>query len=147
MRVFEDKQLSANQAAKLALLLKADGAIVTWIGAGNAFIEAMLTVQALEREGIKAVLMTYEHGGKEGLEAPLMYTVPEADAVVSIGSLDRPIVLPAVARAVGGDDLSVKPEAGDQRIAATGEIQLDWYLPVQSGVDHWGFGKQTCVEY
>jgi glycine reductase len=145
--VFEDKQLSANQAAKLALLLKADGAIVTWIGAGNAFIEAMLTVQALEREGIKAVLMTYEHGGKEGLEAPLMYTVPEADAVVSIGSLDRPIVLPAVARAVGGDDLSVKPEAGDQRIAATGEIQLDWYLPVQSGVDHWGFGRQTCVEY
>lgn len=145
--VFEEKQLSANQAAKLAKLLKADGAIVTWIGAGNAFIEAMLTVQALEREGIKAVLMTYEHGGKEGLEAPLMYTVPEADAVVSIGSLDRPIVLPAVERAVGGDDLSVKPEAGDQRISATGEIQLDWYLPVQSGVDHWGFGKQVCVEY
>jgi glycine reductase complex component B subunit alpha and beta len=145
--VFEEKQLSANQAAKLAKLLKADGAIVTWIGAGNAFIEAMLTVQALERAGIKAVLMTYEHGGKEGLEAPLMYTVPEADAVVSIGSLDRPIVLPPVERAVGGNDLSVKPEAGDKRIAATGEIQLDWYLPLQSAVDHWGFGTQTCVEY
>src|SRR5262249_38562510 len=79
--VFDDKQLSANQAAKLAKLLRADGAIITWIGAGNAFIEAMLTVQALEREGIKAVLMTYEHGGQEGFEAPLMYTVPEADAV------------------------------------------------------------------
>jgi glycine reductase len=145
--VFEEKQLSANQAAKLAKLLGAEGAIVTWIGAGNAFIEAMLTVQALEREGVKAILMTYEHGGKEGLEAPLMFTVPEADGVVSIGSLDRPISLPPVDRVVGGLDLNIKPEAGDERIPAAGEIQLDWYLPVQSAVDHWGFGKQICVEY
>lgn len=145
--VFEDKQLSANQAAKLASLLEADGAIITWIGAGNAFIEAMLTVQALERLGIKSVLMTYEHGGKEGLEAPLMYTVPEADAVVSIGSLDRPISLPHVDRVIGGHDLNLKPESGDERIPSADEMKLDWYLPVLSAVDHWGFGKQTCVEY
>jgi glycine reductase len=145
--VFEEKQLSANQAAKLAKLMGAQGAIVTWIGAGNAFIEAMLTVQALEREGIKAVFMTYEHGGKEGLEAPLMFTVPEADAIVSVGSLDRPITLPPVDRVVGGQDLNLNPEAGDERIPAAGEIKLDWYLPVLSGIDHWGFGKQTCVEY
>ncbi|MFN2530910.1 MAG: glycine/sarcosine/betaine reductase component B subunit [Pyrinomonadaceae bacterium] len=145
--IFEDKQLSANQAAKLAKLMGAQGAIITWIGAGNAFIEAMLTVQALEREGIKAVLMTYEHGGKEGLEAPLMYSVREADSVISIGSLDRPIVLPRVERVVGGNDLNIKPEAGDERIPAAGEIELDWYLPVLSAVDHWGFGGQTCVEY
>jgi hypothetical protein len=44
-------------------------------------------------------------------------------------------------------DLNIKPEAGDERIPAAGEIQLDWYLPVQSAVDHWGFGKQICVEY
>jgi len=145
--IFEEKQLSANQAAKLAKLMGAQGAIITWIGAGNAFIEAMLTVQALEREGIKAVLMTYEHGGKEGLEAPLIYTVPEADAVISVGSLDRPMLLPRVDRVVGGLDLNIKPEAGDERIAAGEEIRLDWYLPVLSAVDHWGFGKQTCVEY
>lgn len=145
--VFEDKQLSANQAAKLAKLLGAQGAIITWIGAGNAFIEAMLTVQALEKEGVKAVLMTYEHGGKEGREAPLMYTVPEGDGIVSVGSLDRPIVLPKVDRVVGGDDLSIKPESGDERVSATEELQLDWYLPVLSAVDHWGFGKQICVEY
>jgi sarcosine reductase len=145
--VFEDKQLSANQAAKLARLLAADGAIITWIGAGNAFIEAMLTVQALERQGIKSVLMTYEHGGKEGLEAPLIYTVPEADAVVSIGSLDRPISLPQVDRVIGGHDLNIKPESGDERVPAAEELTLDWYLPVLSAVDHWGFGKQTCVEY
>jgi len=145
--VFEEKQLSANQAAKLAKLMGAEGAIISWVGAGNAFIEAMLTVQALEREGIKAVLMTYEHGGKQGLEAPLMFSVQEADAVISVGSLDRPITLPPVDRVVGGHDLNVKPEAGDERIPADGEINLDWYLPVLSSVDHWGFGKQICVEY
>lgn len=144
---FEEKQLSANQAAKLAKLLGAEGAIVTWIGAGNAFVEAMLTVQALEREGIKTVLMTYEHGGKDGSEAPLMFSVPEADAIVSLGSLDRPISLPAVKRVVGGHDLNVNPEAEDERIPAAGEINLNWYLHLASAVDHWGFGKQTCIEY
>ena len=145
--VFEEKQLSANQAAKLAKLMGAQGAIITWLGAGNAFIEAMLTVQALEREDIKSVFVTYEHGGKEGIEAPLMFTVAEADALVSVGSLDRSITLPPVDRVVGGQDLNLDPEAGHRRIPATGEIKLDWYLPIASGVDVWGFGGQTCVEY
>lgn len=145
--VFEEKQLSANQAAKLAKLMGAEGAIITWLGAGNAFIEGMLTVQALEREGIKTVFMTYEHGGKEGLEAPLMFTVPEADALISVGSLDRPLTLPPVDRVVGGQDLNLDPEAGDRRIPAAGEIRLDWHLPIASGIDLWGFGRQTCVEY
>jgi glycine reductase len=91
--------------------------------------------------------MTYEHGGKEGVEAPLMYTAPEADAIVSTGSLDRRITLPQVSRVVGGTDLNVSPEAGDERIPADGEIQLSWYLPILSGVNHWGYGRQTCVEY
>ena len=145
--VFEEKQLSASQAAKLAKLMGAQGAIVTWIGAGNAFIEGMLTVQALEREGIKTVFMTYEHGGKDGLETPLMFSVPEADALVSLGSLDRPITLPPVKRAVGGQDLNLNPEVGNERIPASGEIKLDWYLPLAGALDHWGYGKQICLEY
>jgi glycine reductase complex component B subunit alpha and beta len=145
--VFEEKQLSANQAAKLAKLMGGQGAIVTWIGAGNAFIEAMLTVQALERHGIRTVLMTYEHGGKDGRESPLLFSVPEADAIVSLGSLDRPIRLPAVKHSSGGADLSLDREAGSSRVPATGELALDWYLPVAGGLDHWGAGKQICVEY
>jgi sarcosine reductase len=145
--VSEEKQLSANQTAKLAKLMGAEGAIITWVGAGNAFIESMLTMQQLEREGIKTVFMTYEHGGKEGLEAPLMFTVPEADALISVGSLDRPLTLPPVDHVVGGQDLSLDPEASDWRIPAVGEINLDWRLPIVGGVDPWGFGRQMCVEY
>jgi sarcosine reductase len=107
---FEEKQLSANQAARLVKWMGAQGAIITWIGAGDAFIEAMLTLQSLENQGIKTVLMTYEHGGKDGRESPLMYTVPESNALVSLGSLDRPVTLPPVKRAVGGTDLSLDHE-------------------------------------
>lgn len=145
--IFQEKQLSCNQAAKLAKLMGAQGAIITRIGAGNSFVECMLTAQALEREGIKTVLMAYEHGGKEGLEAPLMFSVPEADAIVSLGSLDRPISLPRVHRVVGGHDLYVDPVAGNERMPADGDIEFSWYLPVLSAVDLWGFGHQICVEY
>ena len=81
---FEEKQLSANQAAKLAHLMGAQGAIITWTGAGNAFIEGMLTTQALSSDQES---MTYEHGGKDGTESPLMFTVPEANAIVSLAAL------------------------------------------------------------
>ena len=144
---FEEKQLSANQAAKLAHLMGAQGAIITWTGAGNAFIEGMLTTQALERLGIKAVFMTYEHGGKDGTESPLMFTVPEANAIVSLGSLDRRIVLPPVKRAIGDTTLNIDREAGPERVPATGELKLDWYLPLASGLDHWGAGTQICNAY
>src|SRR5262249_52367213 len=79
--IFEEKQLSANQTAKLAKQLGADGAIMTMSAAGNAFIEGMLTIQALEKVGIKTSGLLYEQGGKEGKELPLIYTVPEADAL------------------------------------------------------------------
>lgn len=144
---FKEKQLSSNQAVNLAKLIGADGAILTWVSAGNAFIEGMLTVQGLERESIKTVFMTYEHGGKAGREEPLMYLVPEANALVSVGSLDRPITLPPVQRVIGGTDLSIRAEASTERMPAAAEINLDWFLPLLSAVDHWGFGNQTCRAY
>jgi Glycine/sarcosine/betaine reductase component B subunits len=58
-------------------------------------VEVMLTIRACERRGIKtALLVTYEYGGKDGVDSPLLYYVPEADAVVSTRSRDRWIELP-----------------------------------------------------
>jgi hypothetical protein len=34
-----------------------------------------------------------------------------------------------------------------ERVSATEELPLGWYLPVASGIDHWGAGVQTCIEY
>ena len=51
-----EKEMTANQTAKLAKMLGAQGALVTWDAGGNEFIEVIRTVQACERSGIKTVL-------------------------------------------------------------------------------------------
>src|SRR6185295_11049001 len=84
------KEVGAQNAALLAKAMGADGVLVTWIGGGNAFVDVMLTVRACERSGIKTTLVTYENGGKEGKDSPILFYVGEANGVVSTGALDRP---------------------------------------------------------
>ncbi|MFI5399876.1 MAG: glycine/sarcosine/betaine reductase component B subunit, partial [SAR324 cluster bacterium] len=55
-----EKQLMANQTAKLAQLLGAQGALVTWDAGGNEFLEVVRTIQACERLGIKTEFLTSE---------------------------------------------------------------------------------------
>jgi glycine reductase len=88
------KEVIAQNTMRMAKALHADAALVSWLGSGNAFVDVMLTVQACERAGIKTVLVTYEYGGKDGVDSPLLYYVPEANAVVSTGSRDRWLELP-----------------------------------------------------
>src|SRR5207245_11758927 len=112
-----EKQLSAYQSVKLAQMLRADGALVTWNHGGNDLIEVMLTIQGLERAGIKTVFLTIESDIKVvrmvpelaetgSHEPPLLFSVPEADAIVSTGTLAPASALSAVARAVGGDPVA-----------------------------------------
>ena len=95
------KEVGAQNAARLAKSMGANGALVTWIGGGNAFVDVMFTLRACERQGIKAVLITYENGGKFGTDSPVLFNVAEADAAISTGSLDRPIELPAMDKVIG----------------------------------------------
>ena len=77
-----EKQMIANQTAKTAKMLGAQGAMVTWDAGGNEFIEVVRTIQACERLGIKTVFLTSEDDATEG--APTMLEpLPEADAIVS----------------------------------------------------------------
>ncbi|MCZ7573599.1 MAG: glycine/sarcosine/betaine reductase component B subunit [Ardenticatenaceae bacterium] len=98
-----EKQRAGNYTAKLASFLRADGAILTGEGGGNSAIDMMLALQECERLGIKTTVITYELGGPEGRDFPLVHGVPEADAIVSTGSVDRWLELPAAARVLGGD--------------------------------------------
>jgi sarcosine reductase len=143
----DEKLLVSSQAASMARALGAQGAIVTWPEAGNMFIEAMLTAQQCEEAGIKAVLVTFEGGGKTGDEAPLLYMSPNVNAIVSTGSLARPICVPAVERVVGGDTVLFNPETGEAPSAADGPLELDRFLPMFAAVDHYGFTRQSCIEY
>src|SRR5882724_6790690 len=95
------KEVGAQNAARLAKAMGADGALVTWIGGGNAFVDVMLTVGACEQNGIKTTLVTYENGGKEGKDSPVLFYIAEANAIVSTGSLDKVVNLPAMEKIVG----------------------------------------------
>jgi sarcosine reductase len=142
------KEVIAHNTAQLAASLGANAALVTWTGSGNAFVDVMLTIRACERLGIKTVLVTYEYGGKDGVDSPLLYYVPEADAVVSTGSRDRWLELPAANRVIGPyHEIKILSYPGAPMTPADGPLTLDARDMIAGGVDNWGREKWTCKAY
>jgi glycine reductase complex component B subunit alpha and beta len=145
---FLGKEVAAHSASQLAETLGAAGALVAWIGSGNAFVELMLTIRACEQRGIKTVLITYEFGGKDGVDSPLLYYLPQADAVISSGSRDRWLELPAPERVVGPyKEFSILTYPGAPVVPAMGEITLDARDMLIGGVDNWGRQSWRCSAY
>jgi glycine reductase len=142
------KEVGALNAARLAKAMGADGALITWIGGGNAFVDVMLTVRACEKSGVKTTLVTYENGGKEGRDSPVLFYVSEADAVVSTGSLDKGLELPAMDRVIGPyDEIKILPFPGAAPVAANGALSLEARDLLMGGVDLWGQGNLRCEEF
>jgi glycine reductase len=132
----------------MARWLNADGAILSWENAGNGLMETMLTLQACDQAGIKTVLLTFEHGGALGDDAPLQFYVPQALAMVSSGSMDEPIVLPEVERVYGGGDtIRLNPQMGGERVPARGPIALDWRLEMYASAGQAGQTRYAREDY
>ena len=112
------KERSAQIAAKLAVMLRADGALCTYEATGNTHIDFMLIVQALEQAGIPTGSVVHEYGGPEGRDISLVDFVPEAVALASSGGIDRRLTLPAVEKLFGGTYLAHRGED------AHGELNL-----------------------
>jgi glycine reductase len=107
------KQRCASFNVKLAKYLDANGLIMAWEGGGNACVDGMLTIQTAEKHHIKASTITFEFGGVDGTEGILLVDdVPEADAVISGGSIEKHYKLPDVDRVVGGKTLRLNKESG-----------------------------------
>ena len=145
-----EKQLVANQAAKLARYLGARGAMVTWDAGGNDFIEVIRTVQACERLGIKTVFLTSEDDSAEGAST-MLEPLPEADAIVSTGFFDNAKLgtpdAPPVERVIG---IGEKPLQRDMRVRDRTELVLG---PTAGGMpppwrydDHYGYFNISCIE-
>jgi glycine reductase len=142
------KEVGAQNAARLAKAMGAEGALVTWIGGGNAFVDVMFTVRACEQAGIKTTLVTYENGGKEGKDSPVLFYLPEADAVVSTGALDRTVELPAMDRLIGPyEQIKIFPFPGAAPVPALGALSLEARDVMIGGADIWGGGKFRCAEF
>jgi glycine reductase complex component B subunit alpha and beta len=107
-----------------------------------------LTVQACERNGIKTALVTYEHGGKEGRDSPLLFYVAEADAVVTTGSLDRAVELPPMEKVIGPyEEVKVLSYPGVPASPAHGPLSLEARDSIIGGADIWGERGWICRDY
>ncbi|HUF42417.1 MAG TPA: glycine/sarcosine/betaine reductase component B subunit [Verrucomicrobiae bacterium] len=142
------KEVGAQNAARLAKAMGADGVLVTWIGGGNAFVDVMFTVRACEKNGIKTTLVTYENGGKEGKDSPVLFYLSEADAIVSTGALDRPVELPPMDRVIGPyEQIKIFPFPGAAPVQAGSALSLEARDVMIGGADIWGDGKFRCEEF
>ena len=122
----------------------------------------MLTIQELERAGIKTVFLTIESDIKVvrlrpelaetgSDEPPLLFSVPEADAIVSTGTLAPTTSLPAVERVVGGETVAFDFERPDLVSPAGGPLDLEElsgaYSPLFGHFDNYGFGTQSYFDF
>lgn len=100
-----EKERSSFWASKLATFLHADGVIMSGEGGGNSAIDLMLACQYMESSGIQTSILSYESPGEDGRDFPLFYSVPQANAIVSIGSDEDMVAMPQVERVIGDDCL------------------------------------------
>jgi glycine reductase len=145
-----EKDLMAEQAAKLAEMVGARGAIVTWDAGGNEFIEVIHTVRACERRSIKTVFLTSEDN-PEGGAPSMLEPVPEADAIVTTGFFNTALLdlgpIPAVDRVIGyatkaeGSAVDATIAAGEA-ISTAGAIAPPWRYD-----DHYGFNCLSSFAY
>ncbi|MCC7484878.1 MAG: hypothetical protein IT529_07780 [Burkholderiales bacterium] len=99
---FALKEFGAQYSAKLAKLLGAQGAVIAFEGGGGATVDFMLTVRACAEIGVQPVAEMFEHAAAGSGEFPIVYHVPQADAIVSRGAAAEMITAPAVERVLGG---------------------------------------------
>ncbi len=143
------KEVSASCASQLAKLLGADAAIITGsVPSGSNFMDTMITLQVCENKGIKTVLIAPERGGLDGTDLPLVYYAPEATAMVSTGSFEREIRLPAPQNVIGVKKGELaRLYLGDPPFDPWNEVKRDGWRDIVGGVDWLGSMKFTCKQY
>jgi glycine reductase len=104
------KEVVAEYAVKLAVMLGASGACNSYLGGGHPAVEFMLVCQKAERAGIKTVQVMPESYGTPD-DPGFVYFVPEAARIVSTGRCTQTIELPSVQRLIGGRELLDLPDA------------------------------------
>ncbi|MBI4491429.1 MAG: hypothetical protein HY690_01385 [Chloroflexi bacterium] len=110
---FEQKDMLAEHAVKLARMLGVQGACSSYYGGGHPCVEFMLICQKCERAGITTVQVMPENYGTPD-DPGFVYSVPEAVAIISAGRATQRIDLPAVPKVIGGQELwSIPGSPGD----------------------------------
>ena len=99
-----DKERMSSAAANLVRMLGADAVIILGQSDSNATVDSMLTVQKCEQMGIRTTIV-YKEVGRGNEDPGYVYFVPEADAIVNVGSREQDVTLPPVETVHGGERL------------------------------------------
>ena len=134
-----EMQLSANRSAQTAKMLGADGAIVTTNIRGRRFVDTVLGIQACEKLGIKATLITEEEDDEEGTAPPLLVYTPEMQAIVSTGA-GAVGPFPAVEGVLGARN--GEAEVWSKELPSVAARYGAFHLQ-----DYYGHGRQSRADY
>ena len=97
---------SASLAAGLvADVLGADGALFTKIGGGAPHVDMAQAAAQCEALGVKTTLIVEDMSTDGSQEGMLLFNFPGLDALVNVGSGQEKVMLPAMERVIGADDL------------------------------------------
>ncbi len=112
------KERVSGAVSNFVRLLGAEAVLVLGDSDSNLSLDCMLTLQKCERMGIKTTLLFKEVG--RGNEDPgFVSFVPEADAIVNVGSREQQVTLPPVETVIGGERLL------HEDVDAAGEINTN----------------------
>ena len=112
------KERVSGAVSNFVRLLGAEAALVLGDSDSNLSLDCMLTLQKCESMGIKTTLIFKEVG--RGNEDPgFVSFVPEADAIVNVGSREQQVTLPPVETVIGGERLL------HEDVDAAGEIDTN----------------------
>lgn len=145
-----EKNITSNQAAKIASQIGAVGAVITWDAGGNDFMEVIRTVKACEDININTVFITFEEHPDTG--SPLLESLPEAKAIVSTGWGRNELMpidsipeydlrLPEVEHVIGKRDIFANQNELSGTIDSKSELRT--YL----WSDRYGMNKWSAFDY
>jgi glycine reductase len=132
-----DKQEVSLAAAKLCADAGWDAVVLTKEGGGNADADMALKMDALEDLGLTAVGLFAEMAGPDGSGPPIVVPPERATAMVSTGNYDTRLSLPAMERALGGEQVALLG------VAATSAMELPTAV-ILAALSPLGWGRLTC---
>ena len=139
-----DKERSSNFTAKLIGWLGVDAAIISEEGFGNPDADLMMNCVKLEKQGIKTVLVTDEYAGQDGASQSLADADPLADAVITAGNANEVIILPAMAKVIGHQEVADVIAGGwNGSLNADGSIVAEIQV-ITGATNELGFSKLTA---
>jgi sarcosine reductase len=134
-----EKQSVSTAAAQLCAAEGWDAVVLTKEGGGNADADMALKMDALEDLGLVGIGLFAEMAGPDGTGPPVVVPPERATAMVSTGNYDTRLSLPAMDRALGGEELTLLG------VPATSPMELPTAV-ILAALSPMGWGHLTCAQ-